>query len=164
MGEFHASLNQIEYMKYEATTPKEYINQLPEDRKEVIEKLRSVILNKLPAGFEEGINYGMIGYYVPHSIYPAGYHCNPELPLPFMSIASQKKSVNLYHSGIYADKELYDWFVGEYPKHSKRKLDMGKSCIRFNKPDEIPYELIGELCSKLSVEQWIKMYEVNIKR
>jgi len=151
-------------MKYTATTPEEYIAQLPEDRKEVIEKLRSVILKNLPEGFEEGINYGMIGFYVPHSIYPDGYHCTPELPLPFMSIASQKNSVNVYHNGIYADKELYDWFVGEYPNYSKRKLDMGKSCIRFKKFDEIPYKLIGELCRKISVEQWIKMYEINIKK
>ena len=151
-------------MKNATTTPEEYIVQLTEDRKEVIEKLRSVILKNLPNGFEEGINYGMIGYYVPHSIYPDGYHCTPELPLPFMNIASQKNSVNVYHSGIYADKELYDWFVREYSKYSKRKLDMGKSCIRFRKLDEIPYELIGELCRKLSVEQWIRMYEMNIKK
>lgn len=151
-------------MKYKAATPEEYVVQLPEDRKEVIEKLRSVILKNLPEGFEEGINYGMIGYYVPHSIYPDGYHCTPELPLPFMSIASQKNSVNVYHSGIYADKDIYEWFVDEYSKYSKRKLDMGKSCIRFKKLDEIPFKLIGELCRKLSVEQWIKMYEMNIKK
>lgn len=151
-------------MKYKAATPEDYVAQLPEDRKEVIEKLRRVILKNLPDGFEEGINYGMIGYYVPHSIYPDGYHCTPELPLPFMNIASQKNSVNVYHSGIYADKDLYDWFVDEYSKYSKRKLDMGKSCIRFKKLDEIPYKLIGELCKKLSVKQWIKMYESNIKK
>ena len=151
-------------MKSTATTPEEYIAQLPEDRKEVFEKLRSIILKNLPEGFEEGINYGMIGYYVPHSIYPDGYHCTPELPLPFMNIASKKNSVNVYHSGIYADKELYDWFVGEYSNYSKRKLDMGKSCVRFKKIDEIPFKLIGELCRKLSVEQWIKMYEINIKK
>ena len=151
-------------MKYKAATPEEYVSQLPEDRKEVIEKLRRVILKNLPDGFEEGINYGMIGYYVPHSIYPDNYHCTPELPLPFMSIASQKNSVNVYHSGIYADKDLFDWFVDEYSKYSKRKLDMGKSCIRFKKLDEIPYKLIGELCRKISVEQWIKIYEMNVKK
>ncbi|MFD1314918.1 DUF1801 domain-containing protein [Namhaeicola litoreus] len=151
-------------MKYEASTPDEYINQLPEDRKVAIKKLREVILDNLPKGFEEGINYGMIGYYVPHAIYAAGYHCSPELPLPFMNIASQKNSINVYHSGIYADKGLYDWFVSEFPKHSNRKLDMGKSCMRFNKIDDIPYGLIGELCTKLSVEEWIKMYENNIKK
>ncbi|WP_075340308.1 DUF1801 domain-containing protein [Tenacibaculum agarivorans] len=151
-------------MKYEASTPEEYIAQLPEERKMVIEKLREVIKNNIPNGFEEGINYNMLGYYVPHSIYPDGYHCDPKLPLPFMNLASQKNSVNLYHSGIYANPEIHDWFVNEYPKHSKRKLDMGKSCVRFKKMDDIPYELIAELCTKISVEDWINTYEKNIKK
>ncbi len=151
-------------MKYKASTPEDYIKQLPEERQEIIEKLRSTIIKNIPEGFKEGINYGMIGYYVPHSIYPSGYHCSPELPLPFMSIASQKNSVNIYHSGIYADKDLYSWFVREYAKYSKRKPDMGKSCIRFKIQDEIPFKLIGELCRKISVEQWIKIYESNIKK
>ena len=151
-------------MKYEASTPEEYINQLPEDRKPVIEKIRTVIKENLPEGFEEGINYNMLGYYVPHSIYPEGYHCDPKLPLPFMNLASQKNSVNLYHSGIYANPEIHDWFVNEYPKHSNRKLDMGKSCIRFKKMDDIPYELIAELCTKITVEDWINTYETNVKK
>ncbi|PQJ76771.1 DUF1801 domain-containing protein [Polaribacter glomeratus] len=151
-------------MTYEATTPEEYINQLPEDRKIAIEKLRVIIKKNLPTGFEEGINYKMIGYYVPHSAYPQGYHCDPKLPLPFMSIASQKTSVNLYHMGIYAKKELLDWFVSEYPKHCKRKLDMGKSCIRFKKMDEIPYNLINELASKITVNEWIEVYETTFKK
>ncbi|TCP28236.1 uncharacterized protein DUF1801 [Tenacibaculum skagerrakense] len=151
-------------MKYEASTPEEYINQLPEDRKPVIEKIRTVIKKNLPEGFEEGINYNMLGYYVPHSIYPDGYHCDPKLPLPFMNLASQKNSVNLYHSGIYANPEIHDWFVNEYPKHSNRKLDMGKSCIRFKKMDDIPYDLIAELCTKISVENWINTYETNVKK
>ena len=151
-------------MKYSASTPEEYIAQIPDERKEVMQKLRSAILKNLPKGFEEGINYGMIGYFVPHSIYPDGYHCSPELPLPFISIASQKNSINLYHMGIYADKNLYDWFVSEYPKYSKRKLDMGKSCVRFKKIDEIPYDLIGELCTKMTVEQWVDLYEKNVKK
>lgn len=151
-------------MKIEATTPDEYIEQLSEERQEVVQKLRRAIQDNLPDGFEETINYGMIGYVVPHSIYPAGYHCTPELPLPFMNIASQKNFVAVYHSGIYADKELYDWFVQEYPKHCKTKLDMGKSCIRFKKPDQIPYELIAELSTKLTVQGWIDLYEKNVKR
>ncbi|WP_299617945.1 DUF1801 domain-containing protein [uncultured Tenacibaculum sp.] len=151
-------------MKYEANTPQEYIDQLPEDRQSVVQQLRDVIKKHLPEGFEEGINYNMIGYYVPHSLYPDGYHCDPKLPLPFMNIASQKNSVNLYHSGIYANPKIHDWFVNEYPKHCKRKLDMGKSCIRFKKLDDIPYELIGELCSKITVEDWISAYEKNVKR
>ena len=151
-------------MKYKASTIEVYISQLPEERKEAIEKLRNIIIKNLPDGFEEGINYGMIGYYVPHSIYPNGYHCSPDLPLPFMNIASQKNSINIYHMGIYADKKLYDWFVSEYPKYSKRKLDMGKSCIRFKKLENIPYQLIGELCAKTSVKQWIGLYEKKLKK
>ncbi|WP_067144992.1 DUF1801 domain-containing protein [Pseudotamlana agarivorans] len=151
-------------MQYKATSPEDYISQLPEDRVVPIKKLRATILEHLPQGFEEGIQYGMIGYYVPHSLYPDGYHCKPEEPLPFMSFASQKNSINLYHSGIYAIPELYDWFVAEYPKHSKYKLDMGKSCIRFKKVEAIPYELIGELTTKLSVSEWIALYENAIKR
>ena len=150
-------------MKYEASSPEDYISQLPEERKAVVEKLRTIIKENLPNGFEEGINYNMLGYYVPHSKYPDGYHCDPKLPLPFMNLAAQKNSINLYHSGIYAKQELYDWFVSEYPKYSKRKLDMGKSCIRFKKTDDIPYDLIGELCTKFTVDDWISLYEKNIK-
>lgn len=151
-------------MKYEASTPEEYIAQVPEERKEVLEKLRETIKQNLPDGFQEGIQYGMIGYFVPLSVYPDGYHCTPNEPLPFMSFASQKNSINLYHSGIYAIPKIHDWFVNEYPKHSKRKLDMGKSCIRFKKIDEIPFDLIAELCSKITVEEWIDVYETNVKK
>ncbi|CAM1345942.1 DUF1801 domain-containing protein [Tenacibaculum crassostreae] len=151
-------------MKYEASTPEEYIAQVPEERKEVLEKLRETIKQNLPDGFQEGIQYEMIGYYVPLSVYPDGYHCAPNEPLPFMSFASQKNSINLYHSGIYAIPKIHDWFVNEYPKHSKRKLDMGKSCIRFKKIDEIPFDLIAELCSKITVEEWIDVYETNVKK
>ena len=151
-------------MTYEANTPEEYVAQIPEERKPIISKLRKIIKDNLPEGFEEGLNYKMLGYYVPHSIYPEGYHCDPKLPLPFLNLASQKNSINLYHSGIYAKKELYDWFVAEYPKHAKRKLDMGKSCIRFKKMDDIPYDLIAELCTKLTVNVWINIYESAIKK
>ena len=151
-------------MKSNASTIKEYIENLPDERKQVIKKLRRSILDNLPKGFKETISYGMIGYVVPHSLYPDGYHCDPKLPLPFMNIASQKNFVAVYHMGIYADKKLMDWFVGEYPKHCKSKLDMGKSCIRFNKMDDIPYKLIGELSGKMSPKDWIKIYEKNIKR
>lgn len=151
-------------MQYEATTVDHYIEQIPEDRKAAIRKLRKVILDNLPHGFEEGINYKMIGYYVPHSKYPPGYHCDTKLPLPFMNIASQKNSINLYHSGIYADKNLLDWFVAQYPKYCKRKLDMGKSCIRFKNIDEIPYQLIGELVGKMDADQWIEIYEKALKK
>lgn len=151
-------------MKYEASTPEEYIAQLPDERRVIIEKLRTVIKQNLPKGFEEGINYNMLGYYVPHSMYPNGYHCDSKLPLPFINVASQKNSVNLYHMGIYANQELLQWFVDEYPKYSKYKLDMGKSCIRFKRMDDIPYKLIAELCAKISVDEWITTYETAIKK
>jgi uncharacterized protein YdhG (YjbR/CyaY superfamily) len=150
-------------MTSKATTPEEYIAELPEDRVEAITKLRKVVNDNLPKGFKEEMSYGMIGYVVPHSIYPDGYHCTPKLPLPFMSFASQKNSVNFYHMGIYAKPELLNWFKTEYPKHCTTKLDMGKSCIRFKKMDQIPFELITELVKKMSVEDWIKCYEANFK-
>lgn len=150
-------------MKYEADSPEAYINQLPTERKEVISKLRKTFLKNLPIGFKEQMSYGMLGYVVPHSIYPNGYHCDPKLPLPFINLASQKNFIALYHSGIYADQKLYDWFVAEYPKHCKRKLDMGKSCIRFKSMDDIPYELIATLTKKVSVKDWITLYEKNTK-
>ena len=150
-------------MKIEANNPIDYISKLPEERQVAMSRLRQTILDNLPKGFEETMSYGMIGYVVPHSIYPDGYHCTPELPLPFMSIASQKNFVVLYHMGIYADKELYDWFVVEYPKHVKTKLDMGKSCIRFKKIETIPYDLIADLCTRMTVKQWIELYEKNVK-
>lgn len=151
-------------MTSRAQSPEEYINEVPEERKGAIERLRAVILKNLPKGFEEGISYGMIGYYVPHSIYPKGYHCDTKLPLPFMSFASQKNSINFYHMGIYANKDLYDWFVFEYPKYSNKKLDMGKSCVRFKKIEDIPFELIGQLVQKTSVESWINTYEAVFKK
>ena len=146
-------------MTSKATTIEQYIQELPEDRVEAITKLRKVINDNLPTGFKEEMSYGMIGYVVPHEIYPKGYHCSPKLPLPFISFASQKNSINLYHMGIYAKPELLNWFVDEFPKHSQAKLDMGKSCFRFKKLDQIPFELIGELVQKMSVEDWIKTYE-----
>lgn len=151
-------------MKYEANSPDEYIAQLPPERKAVIEKLRGIILQNLPNGFEEQLSYGMLGYVVPHSLYPAGYHVQPELPLPFINLASQKNFIALYHSGIYADPALMNWFKNEYPIHCKRKLDMGKSCVRFKSMDDIPYELIAELCTKMTPQEWISLYENNIKK
>jgi len=150
-------------MPAKATTVKEYIDNLPEDRKPVIKKLRTIIKKNLPKGYKEVISYGMIGYVIPHKIYPDGYHCSPELPLPFMSMASQKNFVAVYHMGIYADPKLMKWFTSEYPKYVSTKLDMGKSCIRFKKMETIPYELIGELSSKMTTDDWIKLYEKNIK-
>jgi uncharacterized protein YdhG (YjbR/CyaY superfamily) len=151
-------------MQYKANSPEDYINQVPEERKETLKKLRKIISKNLPKGFKEGMQYNFISYYVPHTMYPDGYHCNPKEPLPFISFASQKNSVNFYHMGIYAIPEIHDWFVNEYPKYYSRKLDMGKSCIRFKKLEDIPFDLIAELCTKISVKEWIKTYESNIKK
>jgi uncharacterized protein YdhG (YjbR/CyaY superfamily) len=144
-------------------TIEDYLATIPEDRLEVFNKIRNAIKETIPAGFEECISYGMIGYVVPHSIYPNGYHCDPKLPLPFISLASQKNSINLYHMGIYMNPELLNWFVDSYAQQVTRKLDMGKSCIRFKPQQEIPLDLIGELCSKLTVDNWISIYEKQLK-
>ena len=151
-------------MQSKATTVESYLNDLSEERKDVINELRKVILKNLPKGFAEGMGYGMIGYFVPHSIYPNGYHCDPKQPLPFLSMASQKNFIALYHMGIYMNPALMDWFTAEYVKRVKGKLDMGKSCIRFKKLDAIPFDLIGELVSKMSVDEWITCYEKALKR
>ena len=146
-------------MQSTALTPQDYFDSLPEERKESMNHLRKVILDNLPEGFSEEMSYGMIGYVVPHSIYPAGYHCDPKLPLPFINIASQKNFIALYHMGLYLNKEIMEWFISEYPKYSKSKPDMGKSCIRFKKTDQIPFQLIAELVRKMSVNDWIETYE-----
>lgn len=150
-------------MQSKAKTPKQYLDELPEDRKPAIQKLRKAILDNLPKGFVEEISYGMLGYVVPHTLYPNGYHCDPQLPLPFMSIASQKNFIAVYSMVVYSDKKLYAWFTKEYAKHCKGKLDMGKSCIRFKKMDDIPYELIGQLAGKVSVKEWISAYEEMLR-
>lgn len=150
-------------MKADGNTVKEILNNVPADRLVAFNKLHETIVKSLPKGFEAGISYGGLGYVVPHKLYPAGYHCKPTEPLPFASIASQKNTINFYHMGIYADPKLLDWFVSEYPKHSKAKLDMGKSCIRFKKFDEIPYKLIAELMKKISVKDWVNQYETLYK-
>jgi hypothetical protein len=148
----------------EQLTPEKYISALPPERQEAMQKLRGVILKNTPKGFTEIMTTGMIAYVVPKSTYPAGYHCNPQQALPFVCIASQKNFISLYHMGVYAMPELLKWFESEYPKHSKTRLDMGKSCIRFKKPDQIPFELIGQLMKKVTVKDWIDVYERNLNR
>lgn len=150
-------------MQSKAKTPQEYLKSVPEERKKAMNGLRKAILKNLPKGFSEIMNYGMLGYVVPHSLYPNGYHSNPTLPLPFMNLASQKNFVAVYYMG-FADKKLRAWFTKEYAKQSKSKLDMGGSCIRLKKIDDIPYKLIGELASKMSPQDWIRLYEKNVKR
>ena len=151
-------------MKATGKTVLEILTSVPADRTVPFNKLHEAIVKNLPKGFEPAISYGGLGYVVPHSIYPAGYHCKPVEPLPFAAIASQKNSINFYHMGIYADPKLMEWFVKEYPKHTKQKLDMGKSCVRFKKFDDIPFKLIGELMKKMSVKEWISLYESNLKK
>lgn len=152
-------------MTSNATTPHEYLNALPEDRKKYVTKLFEVVKAHLPQGFEAGMSYGMLAFYVPKALYEPGYHVGKVWsPLHFINIASQKNFVSLYHSGIYASTDLLNWFTGVYPMYTKQKLDMGKSCIRFKKPAEIPFELIAELCEKMTVNEWIEIYEKAIKK
>lgn len=150
-------------MKIEANSPEEYINMVPEERKEPMARLRDVIKSNLPEGFEETMSYGMIGYVVPHSIYPDGYHCDASLPLPFMNLASQKNYIAIYHSGIYVSRKMLEWFDEEYQKVRGKKPDMGKSCIRLKKIEDIPYDLIGKLASKMTPSEWISVYETCLK-
>lgn len=151
-------------MQSKATTVDAYLAELPEDRKKAMNELRKVIKKNLPKGFKEGMGYGMMGWSVPHSKYPAGYHCNPKDPLPFMGLASQKNFIAVYHMGVYADPKLLKWFTDAHAKASAKKLDMGKSCIRYKKAEDIPYKLIGELASKFTPDEWIAVYEKNMKR
>ena len=150
-------------MQSKAPTVNEYLAELPEERQKAIDKLRKIIKKNMPKGFQETMNYGMIGYVVPHSKYPNGYHCNPKDPLPFMNIASQKNSINIYHMGIYGDPKLLKWFTEAHAKASPKKLDMGKSCIRYKKAEDIPYKLIGELASKITPAEWVHTYETHFK-
>ena len=150
-------------MPIKPTTVEDYINDLTPERKEAVSKLRQVFLENLPEGFVETINYGMIGYVVPHTLYPEGYHCDPKQPLPFINIASQKGFIAIYHIGLYADEKLLEWFTSEYPKHSNTKLDMGKSCIRFKKTEQIPFELIAQLPKKTTPNDWIETYVRQFK-
>jgi uncharacterized protein YdhG (YjbR/CyaY superfamily) len=151
-------------MQIFAASPDDYVSQIPEERRDAINRLRKVIKDNLPDGFQETVSYGMIGYVVPHSIYPKGYQTTPELPLPFINLASQKNNISVYHMGIYSDSKLLEWFKKEYAQRSKTKLDMGKGCIRLKKIADIPYDLFGELASKITVKEWIETYERVIKR
>ncbi len=150
-------------MQSKATTPEAYLESLPDERRPIITAMREALLNKLPEGFEECMTYGMLGYVVPHSLYPAGYHCDPKQPLPFISLASQKNYISLYHMGLYEGK-LLDWFREEWQKVSKKKLDMGKCCIRFKKPEDVPIALIGQLASMVTPQEWVEYYENALKQ
>ena len=141
-----------------------YLEKVPDERKISFEKLFNAIHDNLPLGFQLTEAYGMLTWVVPLSLYPAGYHCAPGTPLPFLSLASQKNFLAFYHMGIYADKDLLEWFQESYTQHAKYKLDMGKSCVRFKKMDDIPYGIIAELSAKISPEMWIEKYETVFKK
>lgn len=151
-------------MQSQANNPSQYLKELPTERRQIINALREEIRANLPAGFEEVMCYGMLAYVVPHSVYPDGYHCDPKQPLPFISVASQKNHIALYHMGIYVMPELMDWFIKEYAKFSETKADIGKSCIRWKKPEQVPLKLIGKLAKKIKPNEWITVYEKNLKR
>jgi hypothetical protein len=149
-------------MQIKAKTPEDYLAQVSDDKKEALSRLREVVHKNIPKGFQEGISYGMIGYCVPHSIFPDGYHCDPKLPLPFVSIAAQKNFIAIYHMGIYSSPKLLEWFTSEHAKRVKSRLDMGKGCVRYKKPEDIPFDLIGELMQKMTVKDWVGIYQENI--
>lgn len=150
-------------MQSSAPTPEAYLSELPPERQGPMRKLREAIQAHIDPAFQEGMGYGMMGWDVPFSIYPEGYHCNPKLPVPFLGLASQKNYIAVYHMGVYNDPALLKWFQDEYAK-TGWKLNMGKSCIRLRRMDQIPYELIGKLASKPSLKEYLHHYVTQVKR
>ncbi len=149
-------------MQSKATTVKEYLDALPEDRRKALQAVRKVIKANLDKGYKEGMQYGMIGYFVPHSIYPDGYHCDPKQPLPFASIASQKNHMAIYMMCVYSDPKLQEWFQKAWAKTGK-KLDMGKSCVRFKKIEDVALEVVGEAIKRVPVKKFVDHYESVLK-
>lgn len=149
-------------MQSKATTVNEYLTNLPDDRRAGIEAMRQAVLGGLDKGFEEGMQYGMIGFFVPHSRYPAGYHCDSKQPLPFAGIASQKKHLTIYFMQLYMNPDELKWFESEFAKTGK-KLDMGKSCIRFKKLDDIPLDLLRRTVKRISADRYIELYEKTVQ-
>ncbi len=144
-------------------TPQDWINEQDESRQEALQQLRQTFNENLPEGFEERVSGGMLHWVVPHATYPDGYHCNPDDPLPFISLASRKRFIPMCHMGLYAEPDVLDWFQRSYEDHARTKLDMGKSCVRFKKMDDIPYDLLVELAQKFSPKEWIELYERAVK-
>lgn len=149
-------------MQSKAKTVKQYLAELPDDRREALQAVRAAILKSLPKGYEEGMMYGAIGYYVPHSIYPPGYHCDPKLPLPFAGLASQKNYLTMSLMCVYADPEHGAWFRDAWVKAGK-KLDMGKACVRFKKADDVPLKVVGQAVKRVPVKKFIAVYESAVK-
>jgi hypothetical protein len=146
-----------------AKTVAEYLAELPPDRRDALNAVRKVILKNLPAGIEETIGYGVINYVVPHKLFPAGYHCDPTQPLGFAALASQKNYMAIYLMTCYGHKETNDWFVKAY-KATGKKLDMGKSCVRFKKLEDLPLDVIGQAIARVPLDKYIKAYEESRKR
>jgi len=149
-------------MQSKATTVDQYLAELPAARREAIEAVRVVILENLSTGYEEGMQYGMIGYYVPHSVYPAGYHCDSRQPLPFAALASQKNYMSIYLNCIYSNPDQEAWFREAWAKSGK-KLDMGKSCIRFKSIDDVPLAVIGQSVKRVPMKKFVEYYEAAVR-
>jgi hypothetical protein len=151
-------------MKSNNTFVAEYLKSLPEDRIDAVKNILRQVEIHLPEGFDYTIQGSLLSIVVPHSVYPSGYHCNPKDPLPFISIASLKNNISLYHMGVYADENIFKWFVSEYEKLQIGKLDIGKSCIRFKNLENIPFDLLGQLFKKMTPADWIALYEKTYKK
>ena len=149
-------------MQSKAKTVAQYLSELPEDRREALQAVRAAVLKSLRKGYAEGMQYGMIGYFVPHSVYPPGYHCDPKQPLPFAGLASQKNHMAIYLMCLYSDPKLEAWFREAWAKTGK-KLDMGKSCVRFKKIDDLPLKVIGQVIRRVPVKKFIEQYESVIQ-
>ncbi|MBL8809425.1 MAG: DUF1801 domain-containing protein [Planctomycetaceae bacterium] len=145
-------------MQSKATTVDQYLKEIPADRRNDINAVRGVLKANLPEGYEEIMQYGMIGYVVPHRLFPQGYHCDPRQPLCFAGLASQKNHLSLYLMPLYGESPELTWFETEWKKSGK-KLDMGKCCIRFKKADDIPIDLIGKLVARWPVSRWTEIYQ-----
>lgn len=150
-------------MRSKATTVDAYLASLPDDRRRALEAVTATIRKNLGAGYEEGMQYGMIGYFVPHSVYPPGYHCDPKQPLPFAGLASQKNHMALYLFCVYQSEELREWFIeawqAETAKGKAGKLDMGAGCVRFKKIEDVPLGVVGKAVKKVTVKKFIAQYE-----
>lgn len=151
-------------MQSKATTVEHYLTELLEDKRKIIQRLRETIQTNISKDTEETMQYGMITFVIPYSVYPPGYHCAPKQPLPFISLAAQKNFFAFYHMGVYAKPELLNWYIETYEQTMKLKPDVGKSCIRFKKAEHISFELLAELVQRMTASEWIELYEKNYRK
>lgn len=150
-------------MRTKATTVTEYVRELPPDRRELLQAVREVILANLPKGYEECMQCGMIGYVVPHSLYPAGYPCDPKLPLPYAALASQRQHVSLHLMTVYGDAATAQWFR-QAVKAAGKRLDMGKCCVRFKRLADVPLDVIGQVIARVPPDKYIARFEAMLGR